>query len=47
MSKYICECSKELETDLVGSPNDEDARVFWHKDGSPDHMVSTKPKKEE
>jgi len=44
MDKWMCECGKEMETDLVGSPNDSQARVFWHKDGSPDHMVKEPPK---
>lgn len=35
--EYKCaKCGRDMETALVGLPNDEGARVFWHRDGTPD-----------
>lgn len=36
--EFVCvKCGREMDSDLVGLPGDEGARVFWHKDGTPDN----------
>ena len=36
-------CGKEMEKSYVGFPQDRDAVVYWHKDGSPDCYGQLEP----